>query len=124
MKTKQLEIIKKYNPCYDEQHAWIRTIDDIKTFNETMLDPDYIGYDVFYPDFTRADAEKAIHSGYITVFSSHPIKQGVFVTPSQMEALAYSGTGRVYSKYVPLTDVAWIDITQGQYANVDLEKEK
>ena len=36
-----------------------------------------------------------------------------------MEAESYSGNGRVYSKTVPLTDVAWIDPTQGQYAPVD-----
>jgi len=38
-----------------------------------------------------------------------------------MEAEGYSGTGKVYSKRVKLTDVAWIDITQGQYARVDEE---
>lgn len=121
MKEKQLEIIQKYNPCYDNLHTWIRTVDDIKTFGETLLDPDYRDYEEFCPDYTKADAKKALETGYIMVFSSFPIRQGVFVTPSKMEALSYASKGRVYSKYVSLTDIAWIDVTQGQYANINLE---
>ena len=64
-------------------------------------------------------AQKAIKSGKITVYSSYPIKQGIFVSPSYMEAESYAGTGKVYEKTVKLTDVAWIDPTQGQYANVE-----
>lgn len=36
-----------------------------------------------------------------------------------MEAKNYSGNGNIYSKEVALTDIAWIDPTQGQYAAVD-----
>ncbi len=60
----------------------------------------------------------ALNSGKIMVYSSYPIEQGIFVSPSKMEAESYSGTGKVYSKEVNLTDIAWIDPTQGQYAKV------
>jgi len=112
-------IILENNPCYDDYHTWIRELSDIKTFEETFLDDDYIGYNNFMPDYHRSDAEKALLTGEITVYSSYPIEQGTFVTPSRMEAEGYSGTGKVYSKRVKLTDVAWIDITQEQYAKVE-----
>ena len=67
-------------------------------------------------------AQEAIKSGKITVYSSYPIKQGIFVSPSYMEAESYAATGKVYEKTVKLTDVAWIDPTQGQYANVEDDK--
>ena len=35
-----------------------------------------------------------------------------------MEAEMYAGNGKIYSKRVPLDDVAWIDPTQGQYAPI------
>ncbi|WP_432651132.1 hypothetical protein [Huintestinicola sp.] len=114
MKQKQLEIILKYNPCNDNFHTWIRTIDDIKSFEEALNDGDYSCYDEYAPDFTRQDALKAIAEGCIVVYSSHPISRGIFVTPSKIEALSYSSNGRIYSKLVKLTDVAWIDVTQSQ----------
>ena len=57
----------------------------------------------------------------ITVYSSHMIEPGVFVTPSKMEAQSYSGDGKVYTKTVMLTDVAWINPTQGQYTGPYIE---
>ena len=54
------------------------------------------------------------------VYSSHPIKNGTFVTPSKMEAMSYASSDKVYSKVVSLYDVAWIDPTQGQYAKTNV----
>lgn len=49
-------------------------------------------------------------------FDIYPIEQGTFVTPSRTEAQNYAGDGaQVYSRRVPLSDVAWIDEVQGQY---------
>ena len=56
----------------------------------------------------------------IVVYSSHPIKNGTFVTPSKMEATSYASSDKVYSKVVSLYDVAWIDPTQGQYAKTNV----
>lgn len=117
-KQKQLNIIKENNPVNDDYHTWIRNVEDIKTLEETINDSDYIGYDNYNPDLSRQDIENAIDSGKITVYSSYPIKQGVFVSPSKMEAESYSSNGKVYSKEVNINDVAWIDPTQGQYAKV------
>ncbi len=117
-KAKQLEIIKEYNSADDDYHTWIRNEDDIKTFSETLLDTDYEEGEDFAPDYTWNMAQKAIKSGEMTVYSSYPIKQGVFVTPSRMEAESYAGSGQIYEKKVKLSDVAWIDPTQGMYAEV------
>ena len=78
-------------------------------------------YDEFDPDYSRKDALDAIKSGKIKVFSSYPIGQGVFVTPSRMEAESYAGNGKVYEQVVDIDDVAWIDPTQGQYAKVEAD---
>lgn len=118
IKQKQLDIIKDSNPMQDDYHTGIRTIEDIKTLEETLNDSDYEGYDEFNPDLTRQDIENAIKKGTIMVYSSYPIENGVFVSPSKMEAESYSGNGKVYSKEVSINDVAWIDPTQGQYAKV------
>lgn len=122
LKEAQNKIIQESNPVEDELHTWIRSVNDIKTFEETLEDSDYKEYYEAGKDFDEtysADmARKALETGKITVYSSYPIKQGIFVTPSKMEAQSYSGNGKVYSKEVKLTDVAWIDPTQGQYAKV------
>lgn len=118
-KQKQLEIIQNSNPMQDDYHTGIRTIDDIKTLSEVLQDEDWIDYEEINPDLTRTMLNEALESGKITVYSSYPIKQGVFVSPSYMEAESYSGNGKVYSKEVDVNNVAWIDPTQGQYAKVE-----
>lgn len=118
LKEKQLKIIKNNNPVNDDYHTWIRNVEDIKTLEETINDSDWIDYDEYNPDLSRQDIENAIDSGKIIVYSSYPIKQGIFVSPSKMEAESYSSNGKVYSKEVNINDVAWIDPTQGQYAKV------
>lgn len=118
-KQKQLEIILKHNPANDDYHTWIRKVDDIKTLEETLVDSDFVDYEEYNPDWTKSMAQEAINSGYITVYSSYPIKQGIFVSPSKMEAESYSGNGTVYSKKVPIKSIAWIDPTQGQYADIE-----
>lgn len=117
-KQQQLEIIEKNNPVNDDYHTWIRSIEDIKTLEETLQDSEWAEYEEFDPDYTMDIAKKALETGKITVYSSYPIKQGVFVSPSKMEAESYSGNGKVYEKIVNIKDVAWIDPTQGQYAKV------
>ena len=116
LKERQMQVIQENNPAEDDYHTWIRSADEIKTLQEAITDPEWAEYDEFNPDYSRAMAEEALESGEIEVFSSHPIEAGGFVTPSRMEAESYAGDGRVYSRRVPVTDVAWIDPTQGQYA--------
>lgn len=48
-------------------------------------------------------------------YISNPIVSGNFVTPSKMEAMAYTRNGKVYEKSVNINEVAWIDSLQGQY---------
>ena len=113
----QFNIIQKSNPANDDYHTWIRSVNDILSYEKAI--GDFKGDDVT-PDYTAKMVDKAIKTGEITVYSSKPIEQGTFVTPSKMEAESYSGTnGKIYSKKVRLTDVAWIDEIQGQYANVN-----
>jgi hypothetical protein len=121
LKQQQLGIVLENNPVQDDYHTWIRSIDDIKTYEETLNDPEWSDYveEGFDPDYTGDMVKEAVETGKITVYSSYPIEQGIFVSPSRMEAESYSSNGKVYSKEVNLTDVAWIDPTQGQYAKVD-----
>ena len=123
LKQQQNEIIQNSNPVNDAYHTWIRTEKDIKTFKEALNDADYKEYfeagENFDDSYTAEMAKKALETGKITVYSSNPIEQGTFISPSKMEAQSYSGTGKIYSKEVKLTDVAWIDPTQGQYAKIN-----
>ena len=116
LKEQQMQVIQESNPAQDDYHTWIRSAEEIKTLQEAITGPEWAEYDEFNPDYSRAMAEEALESGEIEVFSSYPIEAGGFVTPSRMEAESYAGDGRVYSRRVPVTDVAWIDPTQGQYA--------
>ena len=39
-KQRQLDFIQKNNPMTDDIHVWICKLDDIKTFQETLNDPE------------------------------------------------------------------------------------
>ncbi len=112
-KEKQFEIIKSTNPMTDDYHVGIRSIDDIKTFAEVCEEAPPAN-----PDVTDDIISEAKKSGLITVYSSKPITNGTFVTPSQMMARDYAGGGEIYSKEVKLEDVAWISGDEGQYSQV------
>ena len=115
-KQQQFDIIQETNPAEDDIHTWIRSADEIRTFEEA-LDDDGIGAgDDVAPDFTGEDVQKAIESGEVTVYSQHPIENGAWVTPSRVEAQSYAGDGEVYSATVPTDSVAWVDSIQGMYA--------
>lgn len=47
-KKRQLAFIHKNNPMRDDIHTGIRKVEDIKTFKETLSDPESL----VYPDFT------------------------------------------------------------------------
>lgn len=117
-KEEQLRIILRENPADDENmpyHTWIRTVDDIVTFAEAW-DELISSSSNFTPDFTCDDAIKAIMTGKITVYSSHSIKNGTFVTPSAMEAASYAGSSGMYKAQMDIRDIAWIDEGQGMVA--------
>lgn len=118
---KQLDVINQSNPMMDDIHTGVRDINDIKTLDQVINDPseEFSGA----PDFTKDMAEKAVNDSSITVYSSKPIENGVFVTPSKIEAESYAGNGDIYSKEVNPRDIAWIDSIEGQYAKVN-EKEQ
>lgn len=114
-KAAQLSAIQQSNP-FDPSlgaHTWIRSEGDILTYQEAI--DNFGGVDDVTLDFRAQDVQAALDRGYVTVYSSYPIEQGTFVTPSRMEAQSYAGEGRIYSKQVPLSDVAWLDEVQGQY---------
>lgn len=114
-KAAQLAVIEQSNPFNAAlgAHTWIRGTEDILTYREAI--DNFGGVDDVTPDFRAGDVQRALDSGYMTVYSSYPITHGTFVTPSYMEARNYAGDGHVYSKRVPLDDVAWLDEVQGQY---------
>ena len=121
LKSRQNKIIQEANPMTDDVHTGIRNENDIKTFDEAFFqNGEWSG---LTPDFTPEMANEAKNSGKVTVYSSTPIEQGAFVTPSKMEAENYAGGNQVYSKEVDLKDVAWIDGAEGQYAKAVTSKD-
>lgn len=122
-KVQQYQIVKKYNPMRDDYHVGIRKPSDIKTWKEAIDDAQDNG-DFEWGDFSKADAEKALKSGQITLYSSKPIKQGTFVSTSKVQSEQYAGGAgkKLYTKTVPLEKVAWISGDEGQYADIDAEK--
>ncbi len=119
-KQRQLELILAANPMQDDYHVGVRTVTDIRSPEEVFGargqadEENYV-----YPDFTPEDGAAALNAGEITVYSSHPIEDGGFVTPSRMMAKDYAGSGKVYSKRVPVGNVAWLTSDEGQYAPVE-----
>ena len=118
-KVEQYKIIQQYNPMNDDYHTGIRKPSDIKTWEEVMKSADD-GDSFAWGDFSKADAEKALKSGKITIYSSYPITQGVFVSTSKIQSEQYAGGkgNKVYSKTIPLSDVAWINGDEGQFAQI------
>ena len=117
-KEAQLRIIQEKSPAPNSYNTWIRSIEDVHTLDEVLEDPEW-NYNEFNPDYTREMAREALRKGAIRVYSSNPIADGIFVTPSAMEAASYAGERHIYSEMVSVKDIAWIDPTQGQYAPVD-----
>ena len=111
---KQSNLIQETNPMVDNYHTGIRSSKDIKTPDEVFNIENFIEY----PDFKYSDAVKARKNGFIKVYSSKPISEGGFVTPSKMNAKDYAGSGEIHEAIVPIKDIAWIDSTEGQYAPI------
>lgn len=120
-KEAQLELILRENPMHDDYHTGIRSVKDINTAEEAFRQAIEDGEGT-NPDFTADMMEDSLRSGRVTVYSSSPIRKGSFITPSRMMANDYAGGGRIYSKRVPLKDVAWIDDAEGQYAPVKVSR--
>ena len=115
-KVEQFKIIQEFNPMNDDYHVGIRKPSDIKTWQEAMQNKESFAWG----DFSKDDAEKALKTGKIIIYSSYPIKQGTFVSTSYAQSEQYAGGKgkKVYSKEVPLEDVAWIDGDEGQFAKL------
>jgi hypothetical protein len=77
-----------------------------------------------YPDFTIENMKKALSLGAVTVYSSKNIENGVFITPSRINAIDYAGgeEKNLQKKTVSLYDIAWIDESEGQYAPTTTKK--
>jgi hypothetical protein len=112
--NEQYEIIKENNPMLDDYHVGIRSPKDIKTFSEVLDDEESFSWG----DFSKKDAEKALETGTVTIYSSKPIEQGVFVSTSKIQSEQYAGGGKLYSKNISIKDVAWINGDEGQFAKI------
>lgn len=121
-KQSQFEIIQKTNPMHDDIHTGIRSPSDIMSPEEALSQGDDNSF--VYPDWSREDGKKALETGMVTLYSSYPIKNGVFVTPSKRMSTDYSGGKEPYSVTVPVSDVAWINSDEGQFARVTENKSK
>ena len=118
-KQKQLDIISSINPMRDDYHTGIRKVDDILTLQEAIeasKQENGEGIISTYPDVDESVYNEALQSGKIKVYSSKPIENGAFVGPSMMQAKDYAGGGKVYSKEVNVSDIAWINADEGVFA--------
>ena len=113
-KKKQLEIIQWENPMTDEYHLWIRSENDIKTWEEAVQDSESFTWG----DFSKADAEKALSDWFVRIYSSKPIVNWNFVTTSKNMAKDYAWWWKIYSQKVGLKDVAWLNWDEWQFAKV------
>ena len=122
-KVEQFKIIQETNPMKDDFHVGIRKPSDIKTWKE-VIDSEDDGESFAWGDFSKKDAQKALKTGKITIYSSYPIKDGVFVSTSKIQSEQYAGgTGsKVYKKTVPIESVAWINGDEGQFAVIKKNK--
>lgn len=119
LKREQYNIIQKYNPAPEgSNYVWVRSPDDIKTFAEAINDDESF----VWGDYSKEDAIRDLKRNKVTVYSSYPIGQGVFVSTSFNQARDYAGDGsKVYSKEVSPDSVAWINGDEGQYAQVETD---
>lgn len=122
LKQAQYEVIKRTNPMTDDYHVGIRSADDIKTFAETINDDESF----VWGDYSREDARRDLAKNEITIYSSYPIENGVFVSTSRRQAEEYAGGrgNKVYERTVPLDYVAWINGDEGQFAITDVVGKK
>lgn len=74
-------------------------------------------------DFGTADIAKALQDGVVTVYSSMPIKDGAFVSPSKSLVNSYiqEKGGKLHKAIVYTDNVAWSDTLEGRYAPVQTE---
>lgn len=110
------------NPMHDDVHTGVRGREDVKTFDEVLQEAEESKEEygsLMYPDATIEMFRKAKEDGVITVYSSKPIEQGTFVSPSRMMAEEYAGGEFVYSMQVPVNSVAWIDHSEGQMGKLE-----
>lgn len=118
LQKSQFKIIQETNPAPEgTNYVWIRSPKDIKTFEEVVVND---GESFSWGDFSLEDAKKALKKGTVRVYSSYPIKNGVFVSTSYQQALDYAGgdPSKIHSRNVALNSVAWINGDEGQYAKV------
>ncbi len=111
----QFDIIQETNPAPEESnYVWIRKPSDIKTFEEVINDKDSFTWG----DYSKEDALRDLKKGTVTIYSSYPIKNGVFVSTSYQQALDYAGgdPSQVHSRISSIDSVAWINGDEGQYA--------
>lgn len=122
LKQAQFEKIQETNPMLDSYHVGIRSVNDIKTFDETIDDKDSF----VWGDYSQEDAKRDLAKNEITIYSSKPIENGVFVSTSYIQAQEYAGGkgAKVYEKTVPLDYVAWISGDEGQFAITDVVGKK
>lgn len=118
-KEEQLKIVQETNPMFNDTSVGIRTIEDIQTFEECIKNADKDSAFV-WGDYSKEDAIRDLKNGKITIYSSYPIKNGVFVSTSYQQAFEYAGhdASKVHQRVVKLDNVAWINGDEGQYAKV------
>lgn len=92
----------------------VRHSQDIHTAKEVWKDFQGTQY------WNHQMAKEALQTGNVTVYSTEPVLNfeqiGAKVTPSLTEAQSLFTGEKIYKHEVPITDIAWLNSTQGYYA--------
>ena len=70
---RQNHVIQAANPVADDYHTWIRGADEVKSFAQTLNDPDWAGMD-FDPDYTWEMAQDALHQANVETAKPYDIR--------------------------------------------------
>jgi hypothetical protein len=131
LKMAQAAVLNNVNPMRDSYHTGIRSWENVRTFKEAVEDARNSDDNYPYKDFTPEMAEEALSEGHIIVYSSKPIENGTFVSTSRQCAMLYAGWApysknepHVYSVDCKLNKVAWINVDEGEFCDLEAEAMK
>lgn len=116
MNTKEIQIrmLLELNPMTEKYG--INSIEDIKTFEEAIQ----CGDDFFcYGDYYKNEALQDLKRKKVRIYSDKEIKDGTYITTSLNKAIKETGCKRedIKSKVVAIDEVAFINGSEGFYAN-------
>jgi hypothetical protein len=112
-KQHQMDIINETNPAPESNYTWIRSVEDIKSFEEALDDSDYSDYmgEDFDPSYTWNMVEDALKTGKVTVISTVNA-DGPCEYSAEIEKIC-DADGKVKNFIIRITDKRLLNLTGG-----------